>query len=154
MSYVGGADRDYGSKFTMPKKLKLMVVDDESNNLDLLYRTFRRQFQVFRADNAAQGLEILDAEGEMAVIISDQSMPEMTGIEFFSKISVRFPDTIRILLTGYSEDQIEDEVEGIELANIFKCITKPFSPKDLQSIVEESVEIYSNSKPQNDDSPV
>ena len=137
----------------MPKKLKLMVVDDESNNLDLLYRTFRRQFQVFRAENGAKGLEILDAEGEMAVIISDQSMPEMTGIEFFSKINIRYPDTIRILLTGYSEDQIEEGEESMEEANIFKCITKPFSPKELQAVVEESVEIYSNSKQENDDSP-
>lgn len=129
----------------MAKKLKLMVVDDETNNLDLLYRTFRRQFQVFRADSAAQALEILDNEGEMAVIISDQSMPEMTGVELFGKTSSSFPNTIRILLTGYSEDQIEEEVDGIQEANIFKCITKPFSPKELQAIVEESVALYSSS---------
>lgn len=129
----------------MPKKLKLMIVDDEVNNLDLLYRTFRRQFQVFRADSAAQALEILDKEGEMAAIISDQSMPEMTGVELFCKTMSSFPNTIRILLTGYSEDQIEEEVESIKNANIFKCITKPFSPKELQAVVEESVALYSKS---------
>lgn len=137
----------------MPKKLKLMVVDDETNNLDLLYRTFRRQFQVFRADSAAQALEILDNEGEMAAIISDQSMPEMTGIELFCKTYSSFPNTVRILLTGYSEDQIEEEVDGIKEANIFKCITKPFSPKELQAIVEESVSLYSNNKSTNSESP-
>ena len=128
----------------MAEKLKLMVVDDESNNLDLLYRTFRRQFKVFRADSASQALEILDKEGEMAVIISDQSMPEMTGVELFCKTISSYPNTIKILLTGYSEDQIEEEVNAIKDANIFKCITKPFSPKDLQAVVEESVALYSN----------
>ena len=59
----------------MSEKPKLMVVDDEPNNLDLLYRTFRREFQVFRAESASLGIEILEKEGEMAVIISDQSMP-------------------------------------------------------------------------------
>lgn len=136
----------------MPKKLKLMIVDDETNNLDLLYRTFRRQFQVFRADSAAQALEILDNEGEMAVIISDQSMPEMTGVELFGKTCSSFPNTIRILLTGYSEDQIEEEVDGIKEANIFKCITKPFSPKELQAVVEESVALYSNNQSTDDES--
>ena len=126
----------------MPEKLKLMVVDDESNNLDLLYRTFRRQFKVFRADGAAQALEILDKEGEMAVIISDQSMPEMTGVELFRKTISNYPNTIKILLTGYSEDQIEEEVDGMKDANIFKCITKPFSPKELQVVVEESAALY------------
>lgn len=136
----------------MPKKLKLMVVDDETNNLDLLYRTFRRQFQVFRADSAAQALEILDKEGEMAAIISDQSMPEMTGIELFCQTYSSFPNTIRILLTGYSQDQIEEEEDRIKEANIFKCITKPFSPKDLQAVVEESVLLYGNDRSTNTDS--
>ncbi len=61
------------------RKLKLMVVDDEPDNLDLLFRTFRRDFQVFKADSALKALQILDDEGEMAVIISDQRMPEMNG---------------------------------------------------------------------------
>ncbi|MDE5114058.1 MAG: response regulator, partial [Trichodesmium sp. St15_bin1_1] len=81
----------------MSEKPKLMVVDDEPNNLDLLYRTFRREFQVFRAESASLGIEILEKEGEMAVIISDQSMPDMTGVEFFIETKDSFPDTIRIL---------------------------------------------------------
>ncbi|HAT16026.1 MAG TPA: fused response regulator/phosphatase, partial [Microcoleaceae bacterium UBA11344] len=60
-------------------KLKLMVVDDEPDNLDLLYRTFRRDFQVYKADSALSALQVLDEQGEMAVIISDQRMPEMNG---------------------------------------------------------------------------
>jgi CheY-like chemotaxis protein len=122
-----------------------MVVDDEQANLDLIYRTFRRHFPVFLANSPSTALEILDAEGEMAIIISDQSMPEMTGIEFLSKISDRFPNTIRILLTGYSEDALEDDPDLISAAQIYKCVTKPWNPEDLKTIVQQAAEVYSAS---------
>ena len=66
-----------------PKKPKMLVVDDEPDNLDLLYRTFRREFQVYKAESGIQALEVLEKEGEVAVIVSDQRMPEMKGTEFF-----------------------------------------------------------------------
>ena len=129
----------------MPKKLKLMVVDDERDNLDLLYRTFRREFQVFRADGAMRALEILEAEGEMAIIISDQSMPEMSGLQLLGKTSDTFPDTVRILLTGYSEDALDGEAE-----NVFKCISKPWHPEELKAVIKEAAEIYKSAKSQDD----
>src|SRR5512146_1071352 len=102
-------------------KLKLMVVDDEPDNLALLYRTFRRDFNVVRAESAIAALKILDEQGEMAVIISDQRMPEMLGTDFLSKTVERFPDTIRIVLTGYTD--VEDLVEAINAGKVFKYIT-------------------------------
>ena len=89
-----------------PKKLKILVVDDEPDNLDLLYRTFRRDFNVLKADSGISALELLAVEGEVAVIISDQRMPEMKGTEFLSKTVPQFPDTVRIILTGFTD--IED----------------------------------------------
>ena len=130
----------------MSEKPKLMVVDDESNNLDLLYRTFRREFQVFRAENASLGIEILEKEGEMAVIISDQSMPDMTGVEFFIETKDSFPDTIRILLTGYAEEQINSDLDEIQKADIFKCVTKPCSPQELSNVIQECLEVYKTKK--------
>ncbi|NES05452.1 MAG: response regulator [Okeania sp. SIO2F4] len=130
----------------MSEKLKLMVVDDEPNNLDLLYRTFRRQFKVFRAENASLAMEILEAEGEMAIIISDQSMPDMTGIQFLRKTKDSFPDTVRILLSGYAEEQINSEVDEIQQADIFKCVTKPCSPQELKDVVQECLEVYKAKK--------
>jgi serine phosphatase RsbU (regulator of sigma subunit)/CheY-like chemotaxis protein len=121
-------------------KLKLMVVDDEPDNLDLLYRTFRRDFQVFKADGALSALKILDTEGEMAVIISDQRMPLMNGTEFLSKTVDRFPDTIRILLTGYTD--VEDLVEAINSGKVFKYITKPWNPEHLKAIVQQASDTY------------
>ena len=130
----------------MSEKLKLMIVDDEPNNLDLLYRTFRRQFKVFRAENASLAMEILEAEGEMAVIISDQSMPDMTGIQLLRKTKDSFPDTVRILLSGYAEEQINSEVDRIQEADIFKCVAKPCSPQELKDVLQESVELYKTKK--------
>lgn len=121
-------------------KLKLMVVDDEPDNLDLLYRTFRRDFHVFKADGAKSALQLLEKEGEMAVIISDQRMPLMNGTEFLSKTVDRFPDTIRILLTGYTD--VEDLVEAINSGKVFKFITKPWNPENLKTVVNQAAEIY------------
>jgi serine phosphatase RsbU (regulator of sigma subunit)/CheY-like chemotaxis protein len=121
-------------------RLKLMVVDDEPDNLDLLYRTFRRDFRVFKAESAMKALEILENEGEMAVIISDQRMPLMNGTEFLSRTVERFPDTIRILLTGYTD--VEDLVEAINSGKVFKYITKPWNPEHLKSIVQQAAETY------------
>ena len=121
-------------------KLKLMVVDDEPDNLDLLYRTFRRDFQVYKANHALGALEILDQFGEMAVIISDQRMPEMSGTEFFSRTVERYPDTIRILLTGFTD--VEDLVDAINSGQVFKYITKPWNPDRLRALVEQATDTY------------
>ena len=121
-------------------KLKLMVVDDEPDNLALLYRTFRRDFNVVKAESAIEALQILDAQGEMAIIISDQRMPEMLGTEFLSKTVDRFPDTIRIVLTGYTD--VEDLVEAINAGKVFKYITKPWVPDQLKVVVQQAGETY------------
>lgn len=123
------------------QKLKLMVVDDEPDNLDLLYRTFRRDFTVFRATSALEALEILEKDGEMGIIISDQRMPIMNGTEFLSRTVDRFPDTIRILLTGYTD--AEDLVGAINSGKVFKYITKPWKPEELAATVQQASETYS-----------
>jgi len=122
------------------RKLRLMVVDDESDNLDLLYRTFRREFQVFRAESAPEALQILAEEGEMAVIISDQRMPRMNGTELLSQVAKHYPDTIRILLTGYTD--VEDLVDAINSGNVFKYVTKPWNPEELRLVVQQAAETY------------
>lgn len=121
-------------------KLKLMVVDDEPDNLDLLYRTFRREFSVYKADSGFSALEMLDRHGEMAVIVSDQRMPGMNGTEFLSKTVDRFPDTIRIILTGYTD--VEDLVGAINSGKVFQYLTKPWSPDDLKRVVNQAADTY------------
>ncbi|MEL6397953.1 MAG: SpoIIE family protein phosphatase [Cyanobacteria bacterium J06626_4] len=120
--------------------LKLMVVDDEPDNLDLLYRTFRREFEVYKAEDGFKALQVLAEVGEMAVIISDQRMPRMNGTEFLSRTVEQFPDTIRIVLTGYTD--VEDLVEAINSGKVFKYITKPWKPADLKTVVMQAAETF------------
>lgn len=122
------------------KKPKMLVVDDEPDNLDLLYRTFRRDFRVFKADSGLNALEVLRQEGEVAVIISDQRMPEMKGTEFLSQTVPQFPDTVRIILTGFTD--VEDLVEAINSGQVYKYITKPWDPNELKGVVEHAAETY------------
>jgi len=122
------------------KKLRLLVVDDETDNLELLNRTFRRDFQVYAATSALEAMNLLEENGEMAIIISDQRMPEMNGTEFLSKTVDRFPDTIRILLTGYTD--VEDLVDAINSGQVFKYITKPWNPDELKAIVQQASDTY------------
>jgi CheY-like chemotaxis protein len=118
----------------------MLVVDDEPDNLDLLYRTFRRDFNVLRAESGVVALEILAAEGEVAVIISDQRMPEMKGTEFLSKTVPQYPDTMRIILTGFTD--VEDLVEAINSGQVYKYITKPWDPNELKLVVQRAAETY------------
>ncbi len=132
-----------------PKKPKMLVVDDEPDNLDLLYRTFRRDFNVFKADSGITALEVLEAEGEVAVIISDQRMPEMKGTEFLSKTVPQFPDTMRIILTGFTD--VEDLVDAINSGQVYKYITKPWDPNELKSVVQRAAETYELLKQRTDE---
>jgi CheY-like chemotaxis protein len=122
------------------KKPKMLVVDDEPDNLDLLYRTFRPDFSVLKADSGVRALELLAQEGEVAVIISDQRMPEMKGTEFLSKTLPQFPNTVRIILTGFTD--IEDLVDAINSGQVYKYITKPWDPNELKAVVEKAAETY------------
>jgi CheY-like chemotaxis protein len=137
------------SSLQQKQKPKILVVDDEPDNLDLLYRTFRRGFQVLRANSGVEALEILSQEGEVAVIISDQRMPEMKGTEFLSKTVPQFPNTVRIILTGFTD--VEDLVDAINSGQVYKYITKPWDPDELQSVVSHAADTYQSIRGQRDD---
>jgi len=121
-------------------KPKILVVDDEPDNLDLLYRTFYREFMVLRAENGPAALDILANEGDVAVIISDQRMPYMSGTEFLSLTATQYPDIIRIILTGYTD--VEDLVEAINAGKVFKYVTKPWNDAELKAVVRQAVDTH------------
>ncbi|MFM9266146.1 response regulator [Tychonema sp. BBK16] len=121
-------------------KLKILIVDDEPDNLDLLYRTFYREYKVLRAESGPAALEILAREGEVAVIISDQRMPKMSGTEFLRLTAVQYPDVIRIILTGYTD--VEDLVEAINAGKVFKYVTKPWDAEELRVVVSQAVDTH------------
>ena len=131
------------------KKPRMLVVDDEPDNLDLLYRTFRRDFEVLRAESGVEALNVLSSEGEVAVIISDQRMPEMKGTEFLSKTVPDFPDTVRIILTGFTD--VEDLVDAINAGQVYRYITKPWDPDELKHVVDRASETYDLLKQQSEE---
>ncbi|PSB25733.1 response regulator [Stenomitos frigidus] len=121
-------------------KPKLLVVDDEPDNLDLLYRTFHREFKVLRAENGPIALDLLSKEGDIAVIISDQRMPLMSGTEFLSLTATQYPDIMRIILTGYTD--VEDLVEAINSGKVFKYVTKPWDDDELKGVVRQAADTH------------
>lgn len=125
---------------TTHEQLKLLVVDDELDNLELLHRTFRRNYRVYRASSGQDALDCLKKHGEMAIIISDQRMPKMNGTEFLSLTTATYPDTIRIVLTGYTD--VEDLVDAINSGKVFKYITKPWKPNDLRQVIDQAANTY------------
>ncbi|NET08577.1 MAG: response regulator [Symploca sp. SIO2B6] len=124
-----------------PPKPKILVVDDEPDNLDLLFRTFRREFKVVKAESGPEALQLLEQQSDIAVIISDQRMPSMSGTEFLSLTATQYPDIIRIILTGYTD--VEDLVEAINTGQVFKYVTKPWDEDELKGVVEQALNTHS-----------
>ncbi len=124
----------------MKSKPKILVVDDEKDNLDLLYRTFYREYEVLRATSGPEALNLLAKEGDVAVIISDQRMPTMSGTEFLSLTATQYPDIIRIILTGYTD--VEDLVEAINAGKVFKYVTKPWEAEQLKAVVRQALDTH------------
>ncbi|MCC5611562.1 response regulator [Nostoc sp. CHAB 5834] len=127
-------------KSQVNSKPKILVVDDEPDNLDLLYRTFYRDYKVLRANSGPAALDLLAQEGEVAVIISDQRMPMMSGTEFLSLTATQYPDIIRIILTGYTD--VEDLVEAINAGKVFKYVTKPWEAEELKAVVRQALDTH------------
>lgn len=124
-------------------KHAILCVDDEKDNVDALERLFRKKYTVFKALSGDQGLEILN-QNKVSLIISDQRMPNMTGVEFLEKSQVSHPETMRILLTGYTD--LESVVAAINSGQVYRYITKPWDPVDLANTVDQAIERYDLSR--------
>ena len=124
---------------------KILFVDDETANLRLLERLFRSSYDVFTASSAAAALELL-AVHDVALIISDQRMPTMTGSEFLKKAAEMRPQTVRIMLTGYTD--ASDLVDAINSGVVYKYITKPWVNEELQQTVKRALQHYETTKAQ------
>ncbi len=114
----------------------LLVVDDEIEIVKSLRRQFRREYTVYTANSADEGYQIM-TQVPIHAIISDQRMPNMSGAEFFSQIRNEYPDAIRLLLTGYAD--IQAVITAINDGNVFRYITKPWDPVELDTIVSEAL---------------
>ena len=121
------------------QRYKILIVDDEPDNLQLLYRTLRRDYEVTKAQGPLEALEILK-ETPFNCILSDHKMPDMDGVEFLKRTYDMYPDTIRLLVTAYSD--VEILMNAINYAKIYRYIKKPYSPEELLHIVQLALEYY------------
>ena len=124
---------------TAPRRT-LLVVDDEPNILSAIRRLCHREgFRVLTADNARAGLELL-AENEVQVVLSDQRMPNMSGTEFLARVRSLYPDTIRLVLSGYTE--IGTVIDAVNRGTLFKFLTKPWDDEALLAQLHEAFVYY------------
>jgi PAS domain S-box-containing protein len=117
---------------------RILVVDDEEAILETMAFTFEDDYEVLTSKSAAEALRLLDREGPVAVVISDQRMPEMTGVEFLAKVCERHPSTVRIILTGFAD--MDATIRAINDGHVYAYITKPWEPDDLKQVVRRAVE--------------
>lgn len=118
---------------------KIMIVDDEPVNLRTLERLFRRDYQVVTAQSGAEALTLLQ-QHDVALLISDQRMPEMTGIELMKNTVALRPQMVRILLTGYTD--VSALIEAINCGLVYRYLTKPWNNDDLRVTVSRALEHY------------
>ena len=115
----------------------LLFVDDEASILSSLKRLFRPHgYRIFTAEGGAQALEIMERE-TVDLVISDMRMPEMNGAQFLQKVNERWPDCIRILLTGYAE--LEATVDAINKGHIYRYISKPWEDNDIVLSIQHAL---------------
>jgi len=120
-------------------KIAVLYVDDEQNNLFSFMATFRLTFKVFTASSGEEALSLLEKRG-FHVIISDQRMPQMTGVELFEKIQEKYPDPIRILLTGFAD--MTAVIDAVNKGKIFHYLTKPWNEEELTMTIERAYKAW------------
>ena len=119
--------------------INVLYIDDESNNVTSFRAAFRRVFNIFTAESAEEGRKVLETE-KIHVILSDQRMPKMTGIEFFKSILETHPDPIRILITGYTD--INAVIDAINVGQVYKYLAKPWIEEEVRNTVLKSYEVF------------
>jgi response regulator RpfG family c-di-GMP phosphodiesterase len=121
------------------EKINILYVDDEVNNLISFKATFRVKYNVYTAISGEEAIKLLD-EHEINVIITDQRMPNMTGVEFLESILDKHPDPMRVLLTGYAD--MNAVIDAVNKGKIFHYLTKPWNEEELDMTIQRAYEIY------------
>ena len=126
---------------------KILVVDDEPDNLQLVKRTLRRHYDIVTANNADEAIEILNQNSDIEMVLSDHKMPGKSGVELLQHCFEHYPVIIRILITAYSEVPIL--VEAINAGKIHRYIKKPWTPEELELTVSKAFEASKLSRENN-----
>jgi len=117
----------------------LLIVDDEPDVCDSVHDLLRREFRVLRANSAAEGYRLLQEE-DVHIVMSDQRMPEISGVELLSQIKTRNPQAIRMLFTGFAD--LESVISAINHAHVYRFLKKPWQPEELEGAVRQAALEY------------
>ncbi len=121
------------------EKITVLYVDDEENNLFSFKATFRIKYNVLTAISGDEALKILETK-KVHIIVTDQRMPEMTGVEFLEKVLEKYADPMRILLTGYAD--MGAVVDAVNKGKIFHYLAKPWNEEELDLTINRAYEKY------------
>ncbi|ADY53881.1 response regulator receiver protein [Pseudopedobacter saltans DSM 12145] len=131
----------------MADKIKVLYVDDEDNNLISFKANFRMEYKVFTAISGEEALKILEKEN-IDIIITDQRMPNMTGVEFLEMVIEKNPDPMRILLTGYAD--MSAVIDAVNRGKIYHYLAKPWDEKEMHETIQNAYEALKKKRDLND----
>src|SRR5215475_3370330 len=117
----------------------LLVIDDEPDLVQSVQDLLRRDYKVLTATRASEGLEMIERE-QVHIVMSDQRMPEMTGVELLCTVKKNHPETVRLLFTAYSD--LSAVIDAINEGNVFRYISKPWEVEDLKATLKQAYEYY------------
>lgn len=121
------------------RNLNVLYLDDDQDVLDSYESMHRLDFNIFTTTNPMEARHIV-ATKDIHIIVTDQRMPYMTGLEFFKLISQEYPEPIRILLTGYMD--LNEINSAVETKKIYRHVSKPFSPNEMRETIEQAAHHY------------
>jgi FixJ family two-component response regulator len=119
---------------------RILVVDDEEAILETMTFTFQDDYEVLTSSDARRALDLLDEKAPVAVVLSDQRMPNMSGVEFVTEVWKRHPSTVRMILTGFAD--MRAIIEAINDGHVYAYITKPWEPDHLKQVMKQAVDHY------------
>jgi response regulator RpfG family c-di-GMP phosphodiesterase len=122
-----------------PNKKCLLIIDDEPNVCDSVHDLLRREFRVLKANSAEEGYQLMQQE-EVHIVMSDQRMPQITGVELLARVKSKYPQAVRMLFTGFAD--LESIIAAINQGHIFGFLKKPWQPEALQTAVRQAAAEY------------
>lgn len=121
------------------KEFTILYVDDEVHNLISFNATFRREYKILTAQSGKEGLQVL-AENEVHLVLSDQRMPGMLGVDFLEHVFQHYPETIRMIITGFSD--IDAVIGAINKGRVNRYITKPWDEREMRVTIENARQLF------------
>jgi response regulator RpfG family c-di-GMP phosphodiesterase len=120
-------------------KYTLLIVDDEPDVCDSVHDLLRREFRVLKAHSGQEGFRLMQEE-EVHIIMTDQRMPQVSGVELLTKVKARNPQAVRMLFTGYAD--LESIIAAINQGHVYQFLKKPWQPEELVEAVRQAAVEY------------